>query len=103
MLPEGIIELNDMIEVQSEAMVSRTLIQGNGGTVTLFAFDEEQSLSEHTTPFDAMVQIIKGNMEVVLRGEEHSIEAGRCIIMPANVPHSLKALEPSKMLLTMIR
>ncbi len=98
-----VIDIEKLVDIQSEAVVSRTLMQSDGGTVTIFAFDQGQSLSEHTAPFDAMVQIIKGKMEVVLGGEIHTVECGSSIIMPANVPHALSALEPSKMLLTMIR
>lgn len=98
-----VIDIEKLVDIQSEAVVSRTLMQSDGGTVTIFAFDLGQSLSEHTAPFDAMVQIIKGKMEVVLGGESYTVECGSSIIMPANVPHALSALEPSKMLLTMIR
>ncbi len=100
---KGLINLDDLVDVQPGAVVSRTLIESDGGTVTLFAFDEGEKLSEHTAPYDALVQIIEGNMKVVLGGEPNSMQAGDSLLMPANVPHSLEALKPTKMLLTMVR
>jgi quercetin dioxygenase-like cupin family protein len=83
--------------------VSRTLIDKKTGTVTLFAFDKQQGLSEHTAPYDALVQIIDGEAEVTISGKKHQLKQGEMIIMPANKPHALKAIERFKMMLVMIR
>ena len=95
--------LADLIEIQTEAVVSRTLIKQDGGTLTLFAFDQGQELSEHTAPFDALVQILDGTAGVSIEGVEQTVSAGETILMPAHKPHALRALRPFKMLLTMIR
>jgi quercetin dioxygenase-like cupin family protein len=84
-------------------VVSRTLIDKKAGTVTLFAFDKEQGLSEHTAPYDALVQIIDGEAEVTISSKTHRLKEGEVIIMPANEPHALKAVGKFKMLLIMIR
>ena len=96
-------DLKGMIEYQADSVVSRTLIDKQAGTVTLFAFGKEQGLSEHTAPFDAMVYIVDGEAEVVISGRPHRLAAGQMIIMPAGEPHSLKAVEQFKMLLVMIK
>jgi quercetin dioxygenase-like cupin family protein len=83
--------------------VSKTLLDKGIGTITLFAFDEGQGLSEHTAPFDAFVQIVDGESEITVAGVKHTVEKGQLIIMPANQPHSLKAVRKFKMLLVMIR
>jgi quercetin dioxygenase-like cupin family protein len=83
--------------------VSRTLIGKKTGTVTLFAFDERQGLSEHTAPFNAMVQILDGEAEVIISGKSHRLTTGEMILMPANEPHALMATKTFKMILTMIR
>jgi len=85
------------------AVVSRTIVKNDAGTVTFFAFDEGQGLSEHTAPFDALVQIVDGNAEIVIGGTTHTVQAGSLILMPANIPHSLSALTRFKMLLTMLK
>jgi len=95
--------LADLIGYQEGAVVSRTLLKKPTGTVTLFAFDRGQELSEHTAPFDAMVQVLDGAVQISISGQAHSLRAGQMIIMPANQPHALKATEPLKMLLVMIR
>lgn len=95
--------LDEQVAYQKDTVVSKTLIDKKTGTVTLFAFDQGQGLSEHTAPFDAMVQIIDGEAEIRISGNPHRVKAGQIIIMPANEPHALKAIEPFKMLLTMIR
>lgn len=102
-LPTRATRLKDMIEYQEDSVVSRTLIDKKAGTVTIFAFDEEQCLSEHTAPYDAMVQIIDGEAEITISGKKHSLKEGETIIMPANHPHGLKAVKEFKMILTMIR
>ena len=92
-----------MIEVQTEAVVSRTLIRQAGGTLTLFAFDQGQALSEHTAPFDALVQVLEGTVGISIDSVEQTVVAGASLLMPAHRPHALRALSPFKMLLTMIR
>ena len=88
---------------QEGTVISRTLIDKKIGTVTVFAFDEGQGLSEHTVPYDAFIQILDGTAEVTIDGTPHRVGAGEMIIMPADLPHSLKAIESFKMLLVMIR
>ena len=96
-------KLADLIEYQEGSVVSRTIIDKEAGTVTLFAFDENQGLSEHTVPFDAMVHTIDGAVEVSISDEKFSLTKGDMIIMPANEPHALKATKRFKMLLIMIK
>lgn len=98
-----VIELAEFISYQEGSVVSRTLIDKKAGTITLFAFDKGQGLSEHTAPFDAFVQIIDGEAEISISGERFQVGRGQVIIMPANAPHALKATERFKMLLVMIR
>jgi quercetin dioxygenase-like cupin family protein len=97
------ISLVDMVDYQKEAVVSRTIIEKKTGTVTLFAFDQGQGLSEHTTPFDALVQVLDGEVEIKISGKSYNLKQGEIIIMPANEPHALSAVKNFKMLLTMIR
>ena len=97
------LSLVDMINYQSGAVVSKTLIEKTTGTVTLFAFAEGQGLSEHTAPFDALVQVLDGAVEIRIAGKPFQLQQGEIIIMPANEPHALKAVRNFKMLLTMIR
>jgi quercetin dioxygenase-like cupin family protein len=96
-------KLTGMVSYQEGSVVSRTLIKGKTGTVTLFAFDKGQGLSEHTAPFDALVQVIEGGAEVTIAGVATQLGEGDIVIMPANQPHALQAPERFKMLLTMIR
>jgi quercetin dioxygenase-like cupin family protein len=98
-----VFNLSNLVEYQEGAVVSRTVVKQNTGTVTLFSFDQGQGLSEHTAPFDAMVCILDGEAEVIIAGKSNSVKASEMIIMPANQPHSLKATERFKMLLIMIR
>ena len=98
-----IIRTNDIIEYQEGSVVSKTLIEKETGTVTLFAFDKDQGLSEHTAPFDALVQVIDGEAEIIISGNKNKVKSGEMIIMPANEPHALNANERFKMMLTMIR
>jgi quercetin dioxygenase-like cupin family protein len=95
--------LSELVGYQKDAVVSKTIIEKKTGTVTLFAFDQGQGLSEHTAPFDAMVQVMDGEVEIRIAGQPHQVTTGQIIIMPANEPHALKAVTPFKMLLTMIR
>jgi quercetin dioxygenase-like cupin family protein len=100
----GVVQkLENMVDYQDGSVVSRTLIKKDKGTVTLFAFAEGQGLSEHTAPFDAMVSVLEGKVEVTISGNPQTLGAGEMIIMPANEPHALKAVESFKMMLTMIR
>ncbi|MGE5372906.1 MAG: cupin domain-containing protein [Solirubrobacterales bacterium] len=91
------------VDYQPGSVVSKTLIKQSGGTVTLFSFDTGQELSEHTAPFDALVQILDGKAEIFIAGTLYPVSAGEMLLMPAGQPHALKAPEPFKMMLTMIR
>ena len=94
---------NNLIDYQENSVVSREIIKKETGTVTIFAFDKGEGLSEHTAPFDAMVQVIDGTAEIVISGNKNIVQKGEMIIMPGNVPHALNAVERFKMVLTMIR
>jgi len=96
-------KIDELIEYQNDAVVSKTLIKKDKGTITVFAFDKDQGLSEHTAPFDAMVQILDGKANILLNGESNILQEGEMIIMPANIPHALKAVEKFKMLLIMVK
>jgi quercetin dioxygenase-like cupin family protein len=91
------------IEYQQNSVVSKTIINRPGGTVTLFAFDQGQGLSEHTAPYDAMVHVLEGKVEIRISGQVSILNGGQYIVMPANEPHALAALERFKMLLVMIK
>ena len=93
----------DSIGYEADGIVSKRIIQKEKGNITLFAFDIGQKLSEHTAPFDAVVQVLQGNAEIVIGGNPHQLTAGQSIIMPANIPHAVNANERFIMLLTMIR
>jgi len=95
--------LIDLIDYQEGSVVSRTIIDKKAGTVTLFAFDEGQGLSEHTAPYDALVYLLDGEANVVISGKPIRLKKGEITIMPANEPHALKAVTRFKMVLTMIR
>jgi len=95
--------MTDLVNYQDGSVVSRTIIDKKTGTVTVFAFDEGQGLSEHTAPFDALVYIIDGEAEIAISGKVNQLKEGQMIIMPANQPHSVKATKRFKMVLTMIR
>jgi quercetin dioxygenase-like cupin family protein len=97
------ITLKNYIEYSSGSVVSKTLKQNPSGTITLFAFDAGEGLSEHSAPFDAVVQVIEGKGHFVIGGEDHNLTEGQLIIMPANVPHAVKADQKFKMLLIMLR
>jgi len=96
-------KLVDLVSYQEGSIVSKEIIKNEKGTVTLFAFDKGQGLSEHTAPFDALVYNFDGKAEVIIEGKPHSLTAGDLIIMPANKPHALKAIERFKMLLVMVK
>jgi quercetin dioxygenase-like cupin family protein len=95
--------LKNLIEYQTDSVVSRTIIDKQAGTITLFAFDEAQGLSEHTAPYDALVHIIEGEAEVTINNKPLKLKQGELTIMPANEPHALTAVTKFKMLLVMIR
>ena len=95
--------LSDLVKYQENAVVSSEILKKDAGTVTVFAFDKDQGLSEHTAPFDALVNIIEGRAEVLISGKLFTVKEGEMIVMPANKPHSLKAMEKFKMLLVMIK
>ncbi len=95
--------LASLIDYSADSIVSKTILDKPAGTVTLFAFDKDQKLSEHTTPYDAIVQIVDGKAAITIAAEEKQVSSGEIIIMPANVPHSVFAKEKFKMLLIMIR
>jgi quercetin dioxygenase-like cupin family protein len=96
-------DLDALIEYAADSVVSKTLVDKDPGTVTLFAFDAGQRLSEHTAPFDALVLIVDGQAVITIAREELTVSAGQVVIMPANVPHAVRGDEKFKMLLTMIR
>lgn len=98
-----IFNLAEEIEYSPNAVVSRTLTNRPEGTVTLFAFDADQGLSEHSAPFDAQVHVLEGEVRVFIDGKPYDLKTGDIIIMPANIPHALDAISPFKMLLTMIK
>lgn len=93
----------DLVNYQEGAVVSRTVIDKKNGTVTLFAFDAGQGLSEHAAPYDALVQVLDGEVTITIAGQPFHLRAGEMIIMPANQPHAVRATQRFKMVLTMIR
>lgn len=95
--------LNSLVEYQTGSIVSRTLVDKPTGTLTLFAFEKGQNLSEHTAPFDAMVYVFDGAAEVTISGKPLTVKQGEMVIMPTNQPHALKAINRFKMLLVMIK
>jgi len=95
--------LIDLADYQEGSVVSRTIIDKKTGTVTFFAFDEGQGLSEHTAPFDALVYLLDGEAEIIISGKPIRLKDGEMVIMPANQPHALRATKSFKMILTMIR
>ncbi len=103
MLVTQAMRIVNLADYQKDSIVSRTLIDKNTGTVTFFAFDEGQGLSEHTAPFDALLYLLDGEAEISISGKPLSLKQGEMIIMPANEPHALKAVKQFKMILTMIK
>ena len=102
-LAERILKLADLVEYQEGSVVSRTIINQETGTLTLFAFAKGQGLSEHTTPYDALVHLLDGEAEITIAGKSYLLKEGETIIMPANKPHALQAVKSFKMMLVMIR
>ena len=96
-------KLIDSINYQNGGIVSKQIIKKTNGNITLFAFDKDESLTEHTSPFDAVVYMVEGEMEIKIGGNPYNVKSGEILIMPPDVPHGLKALVKSKMLLTMIK
>lgn len=98
-----VIDLQELVEYQEGSVVSKTLIDKKIGTISLFAFDKDQGLSEHTAPYDAFVYVFAGEGEITISGKPHRVKKGEIIIMPADKPHDLKAVQKFKMMLVMIR
>ena len=98
-----VVDLGSLIEYQDGSVVSRVIVKDKGGTITLFAFGADQALSEHTAPFEALVQVLDGEVDVTINGQSNKVCAGQSIVMPANEPHALTAVTAFKMLLTMIK
>ncbi|MFX1417956.1 MAG: cupin domain-containing protein [Promethearchaeota archaeon] len=98
-----VLDLDSMLDYQEGSVVSRALINKDVGTLTLFSFDKGENLSEHTAPFDALVYVFDGEAEILISGEKFILNKGQMIIMPANEPHALKAIEKFKMMLIMIK
>ena len=92
-----------LVDYQSGSIVSREILKGANGRVVFFAFDEGEALSEHTSPFNALVQVLEGEVDITVSGKPHRVKAGELILMPAGQPHALKATRRFKMILTMIR
>lgn len=98
-----VLNLEEMVEYSSGGVISKQVLKNQAGNITLFSFDQGQGLTEHTAPFDALVQILDGEAEIIIGGNSNLIKKGESIIMPANVTHALQAVERFKMLLTMIK
>ena len=94
---------NESINYNKNAVVSKHILKKSNGNISLFAFDKGEGLSEHSTPFDALVYIVDGKADIIIDGKSNILEANDSIVMPANVPHALKAVESFKMVLTMIK
>jgi len=101
--PAQAVPVGALVDYQIGSIVSREIVKGATGRVTLFAFDKGEGLSEHTSPFNALVQLIEGEAEITISGQPHHVKAGEFILMPAQQQHALKALKRFKMVLTMIR
>ena len=99
----NVFSAHDFIQYQKDSIVSKILLDNEGGTVTLFSFDEGQGLSEHTTPFDVLLYVIDGKAEITISGKPFLLKDGEMIIMPAHKPHAVKAVEKFKMVLTMLK
>lgn len=98
-----ILHLADLVAYQEGSIVSRQITKSEAGNVTLFAFDADQELSQHTSPFEALVQVLDGQAEIRISGQPYELQVGDAILLPANAPHSIKATRRFKMLLTMVR
>jgi quercetin dioxygenase-like cupin family protein len=98
-----VINLQAAVDYMEKSVVSKQVIKAPAGNITLFAFDEGEGLSEHSAPFDAFVQVLDGNAEIIIGGVANSVKANEFIIMPANIPHAVKAVKKFKMMLVMIK
>ena len=101
--PAAAHNLTQLVDYADGAIVSRTIAENQSGTITVFAFDDGQNLSEHTAPFDALVQVLDGKAEYVIGGKGVEVSAGEIILMPANIPHAVNSIGRFKMLLTILR
>jgi quercetin dioxygenase-like cupin family protein len=100
--PAQVQRMADLVQYQDGSVVSRMIVKKDSGSVTVFAFDEGQGLSEHTTPYDALVELLDGEADITIAGRAHRLKQGDMILMPANQPHALKAVVRFKMVLTML-
>jgi quercetin dioxygenase-like cupin family protein len=98
-----VFSFNGSVDYSDGGIVSKTVLKKETGNISLFSFDKGEALSEHTSPFDAMIQVVDGTGEVIIGGRPFRLESGDCIIMPANIPHAVNAIEKFKMVLTMIK
>ena len=98
-----VFSFSDSVEYASGGILSKTVLKKETGNISLFSFAKGEALSEHTAPFDAMIQVVDGKAEVIIGGKSFILESGQTIIMPANIPHAVKAIEKFKMVLTMIK
>ena len=98
-----VVDLSNLVDYSAGGVVSKQIVKSAAGNITLFSFDKGEGLSEHTAPFDALVQILEGEMEIVVDGNHYRMKAGESLVLPANVPHALTAVKRFKMLLTMIK
>ena len=98
-----IMDFTAKVEYSAEGIVSKRVLQKDKGNVSLFAFDKDQQLSEHSAPFDALIQVLDGKARIMIDGKPYELTTGQSIIMPANIPHAVYAIEKFKMLLTMIK
>lgn len=103
LVPGVVRTLGDLVQYGEGSVVSRILLKAEGGNVTLFAFDDGQDLSEHTTKYDALAHVVEGSALIMIGGQENVVEAGQSLLLPANIPHAVKASERFKMVLTMLR
>lgn len=101
--PAEALIINGLINYTEQGIASRVLAKNGGGNITLFAFDKGQALSEHSAPFDAIVMVVEGSLQLTIEGKPLMAKPGEIIRMPANIPHAVDALEPAKMLLVMLR
>ncbi len=102
-MTQSVSNMKELVAYQEGSVVSKEIIKKPTGTVTLFSFDKDQGLSEHTAPFDALVYLLDGEAEIIISGDSHHLKAGEMIIMPGGKPHALKALKRFKMMLVMVR
>jgi quercetin dioxygenase-like cupin family protein len=101
--PSIIFESRRSIDYADNSVVSKTIVKKPAGNITLFAFDKDEGLAEHSSPYDALVQLLDGEAEITIGGELFNLQSGQSIILPANIPHALKAKKKFKMMLTMIK